>query len=344
VGLLDPLYWIVSWILVQFHAFFTLLGMPENGGWTWVLSIVGLVVVIRILLIPLFVKQIKAQRGLQILQPEIKAIQKRYKDDRQKQSEEMMKLYRETGTNPFSSCLPILLQMPIFFALFHVLNYGVQQGKPVGAMTEPLVQSAQHATIFGAPIAAKFTSSLASVNDLLLVPTDSTLNVKVVCLTLIVMMCATTFITQKQLMVKGISNAGSNPFLQQQKILVYVFPFMFAIFGINFPIGVLVYWLTTNLWSMGQQYYVIRNNPAPGSQAFEEREQRQARKAAKKAGVDTGDTAVVEEAPEPKPVRQQPKRKSRSQRKGGQGGQGAQGGAPPPTPPPTGPTKEHNDE
>ena len=126
MGLLDPLYWIVSWILVQFHAFFTLLGMPENGGWTWVLSIVGLVVVIRILLIPLFVKQIKAQRGLQILQPEIKAIQKRYKDDRQKQSEEMMKLYRETGTNPFSSCLPILLQMPIFFALFHVLNYGVQ--------------------------------------------------------------------------------------------------------------------------------------------------------------------------------------------------------------------------
>jgi YidC/Oxa1 family membrane protein insertase len=321
VGLLNPLYYVVSWILVQFHAFFTLLGMPEDGGWTWILSIVGLVVVIRIMLIPLFVKQIKAQRGLQILQPEIKAIQKRYKDDRQKQSEEMMKLYRETGTNPFSSCLPILLQMPIFFALFHVLNYGVQQGKPVGAMTESLVQSAQHATIFGAPIAAKFTMSLAQLNEL--VPGTSLLNVRIVTLTMIALMTLTTFITQKQLLVKGIANADSNPFLKQQKLLVYVFPFMFAIFGINFPIGVLAYWLTTNLWSMGQQYYVIRNNPAPGSQAYAEWEQRQARKAAKKAGA-TGEGAVsvVEDAPapDPKPARQQPKRQPRSKRKGRPGG------------------------
>jgi YidC/Oxa1 family membrane protein insertase len=229
----------------------------------------------------------------------------------------MMKLYRETGTNPFSSCLPILLQMPIFFALFHVLNYGVQQGKPVGAMTEPLVQSAQHATIFGAPIAAKFTSSLADLNALLLVPTDSTLNVKIVAATLIALMTLTTFITQKQLLVKGIANADSNPFLKQQKLLVYVFPLMFAVFGINFPIGVLVYWLTTNVWSMGQQYYVIRNNPAPGSQAYTVWEQRQARKAAKKAGgTAPGAVSVVEEAPDPKPARQQPKRQPRSTRKG----------------------------
>ena len=316
MGLLNPLYYAVSWVLVQFHAFWKLIGLPADGGWTWVLSIVGLVVVIRILLIPLFVKQIKAQRGLQILQPEIKAIQKRYKDDRQKQSEEMMKLYRETGTNPFSSCLPILLQMPIFFALFHVLNYGVQQGKPVGALTEPLVQSAQHATIFGAPIAAKFTSSLADVNALLEFPTTSTTNVKIVCLTLIVLMSLTTFITQKQLMVKGISNAGSNPFLQQQKILVYVFPFMFAVFGINFPIGVLVYWLTTNMWSMGQQYYVIRNNPAPGSPAYAEWEERQAKKAARKAAQEGVAAPVIEQPPEPEqPKRQQPKRQPRSKRK-----------------------------
>ncbi|MFL6178832.1 MAG: membrane protein insertase YidC [Actinomycetes bacterium] len=317
MGLLNPLYYVVSWILVQFHKFWTLVGLPADGGWTWVLSIVGLVVVIRIMLIPLFVKQIKAQRGLQILQPEIKAIQKRYKDDRSKQSEEMMKLYRETGTNPFSSCLPILLQMPIFFALFHVLNYGVQQGKPVGAMTEPLVQSAQHATIFGAPIAAKFTSSLADLNSLLVVPTDSTLNVKIVSLTLIALMTLTTFITQKQLLVKGIANADSNPFLKQQKLLVYVFPFMFAIFGINFPIGVLFYWLTTNVWSMGQQYYVIRNNPAPGSQAYAEWEARQAKKAARKAAHEGVAAPVVEQPPEPEqPKRQQPKRQPRSKRKG----------------------------
>jgi YidC/Oxa1 family membrane protein insertase len=306
VGLLDPLYWVVSWVLVAWHSFWSLIFPPESGA-AWSLAIVGLVVVIRILLIPLFVKQIKAQRALQILQPEIKAIQKRYKDDRQKQSEEMMKLYRENGTNPFSSCLPILLQMPIFFALFHVLSYGVQKQNPVGVMDEDLVAQAGEATIFGAPISATFLG------------TDD-LNVRIVSLILIILMSLTTFITQKQLLVKGIANADSNPFLQQQKLLVYVFPLMFAVFGVNFPIGVLLYWMTTNVWSMGQQWYVIRNNPAPGSPAFEEWEARQARKAAKKAGGTI--PPVVEEPPEPEPkvVRNQPKRKPRSQRKGRSGG------------------------
>jgi YidC/Oxa1 family membrane protein insertase len=134
-------------------------------------------------------------------------------------------------------------------------------------------------------------------------------------------MTLTTFITQKQLMVKGIANADSNPFLQQQKLLVYVFPFMFAIFGINFPIGVLIYWLTTNVWSMGQQYWVIRNNPAPGSQAYAEWEERQARKAAKNGGGQGSAPTIVEEEapPEPKAVRKQPKREPRSKRKGRSG-------------------------
>ncbi|MCZ3387967.1 MAG: membrane protein insertase YidC [Actinomycetia bacterium] len=310
MGLLDPLYWAVAWVLVTWHSFLSLI-LPKDSGAAWSLSIVGLVLVIRILLIPLFVKQIKAQRALQILQPEIKALQKRFKDDRQKQSEEMMKLYRENGTNPFSSCLPIILQMPIFFALFHVLKYGVAEDNPIGPMTQTLVNSAGHATIFGAPISVGFLGS------------DDT-NVKIVSGVLIVLMTFTTFITQKQLMVKGIANADSNPFLQQQKLLVYVFPFMFAIFGINFPIGVLIYWLTTNLWSMGQQYWVIRNNPAPGSQAFTEWEERQERKAAKKGGVDDSAPTIVEDAPvaepEPRVVRHQPKRKPRSQRRGRSGG------------------------
>jgi YidC/Oxa1 family membrane protein insertase len=309
VGLLDPLYWIVAWVLVTWHSFWSLI-LPATSGAAWALSIAGLVVVIRILLIPLFVKQIKAQRALQILQPEIKALQKRYKDDRQKQSEEMMKLYRENGTNPFSSCLPILLQMPIFFALFHVLRYGVAEDNPIGPMTQPLVDSAAQATIFGAPISASFMSAASYP--------DATLNIRIVSLVLIALMTLTTFITQKQLLVKGISNADSNPFLQQQKLLVYVFPLMFAVFGINFPIGVLIYWLTTNVWSMGQQYYVIRNNPAPGSQAFAEWEERQAKKAAKKAAQSGEAPTVVEQLPDPEPkvVRNQPKRKPRSQRKG----------------------------
>lgn len=187
-------------------------------------------------------------------------------------------------------------------------------------MTQELVEQAAGATIFGAPISATFMSAANYP--------DATMNIRIVSIVLIILMTLTTFITQKQLMVKGIANADSNPFLQQQKLLVYVFPLMFAVFGINFPIGVLVYWLTTNLWSMGQQYYVIRNNPAPGSQAYAEWEERQARKAAKHGGGTA--TQVVEEVDaEPKPVRNQPKRQPRSKRKGRPtGADGTTGSAP----------------
>jgi YidC/Oxa1 family membrane protein insertase len=299
--ILGPLEYVVSWILVQFHAVFSPIFGAESG-WAWSLSIVGLVVVIRILLIPLFVRQIKAQRGLQLLQPKIKELQKRYKDDRQKQSEELMKLYKETGTNPFSSCLPILAQMPIFFALFRVINYGIAQEEPVGAMTKQLSVEAAQATVFGAPISATFLGSTQT-------------SVKVVTIVMILMMTASTFLTQRQLMVKNMPSGQDNPLMQQQKILLYVFPLMFAVFGINFPIGVLIYWLTTNLWTGGQQFYVIRRNPAPGSPAYDALQER---RKVKESG--RSDSPTVVEAPPPappKPARQQPKRRPRSQRKGG---------------------------
>ena len=117
----------VSWVIVQFHSLYGAIFGPDTG-WAWGLSIVSLVILIRICLIPLFVKQIKSTRDMQALQPEMKAIQERYKNDKQRQSEEMMKLYKETGTNPLSSCLPILAQSPFFFALYHVLN-GIATGK-----------------------------------------------------------------------------------------------------------------------------------------------------------------------------------------------------------------------
>jgi YidC/Oxa1 family membrane protein insertase len=122
-SVLNPLYNAVSWVLLSSSTTCWSHVLDPASGAAWALSIVMLVVLIRICLIPLFVKQIKAQRGLQVLQPQMKAIQTKYKNDRQKQSEEMMKLYKETGTNPLSSCLPILVQSPFFFALFHVLSY-----------------------------------------------------------------------------------------------------------------------------------------------------------------------------------------------------------------------------
>jgi YidC/Oxa1 family membrane protein insertase len=251
----------VSWVIVQFHAVYGKIFGPDTG-WAWGLSIVSLVVLIRICLIPLFVKQIKATRAMQTLQPEMKKIQERYKNDKQRQSEEMMKLYKETGTNPLSSCLPILAQSPFFFALYHVLN-GIATGKTIGVLDDQLLASARKAHIFGAPLAAKFTDSAETVAQLGATLTD----VRVVTAIMIVLMSGSQFYTQRQLMTKNVDTTVKTPFMQQQKMLMYVFPVMFAFFGIRFPVGVLIYWLTTNVWTMGQQMYVIRNNPTPGSKA-----------------------------------------------------------------------------
>ncbi|WP_406420848.1 membrane protein insertase YidC [Streptomyces sp. NBC_00873] len=251
----------VSWVIVQFHTLYGAI-FGDDTGWAWGLSIVSLVVLIRICLIPLFVKQIKSTRNMQVLQPKMKAIQERYKSDKQRQSEEMMKLYKETGTNPLSSCLPILAQSPFFFALYHVLS-AIASGKTIGVIDQPLLDSARQAHIFGAPLAAKFMDSEATVQALGASLTD----VRVVTAVMIVMMSASQFFTQRQLMTKNVDLTVKTPYMQQQKMLMYIFPLIFAVMGINFPVGVLVYWLTTNVWTMGQQMYVINQNPTPGSKA-----------------------------------------------------------------------------
>jgi YidC/Oxa1 family membrane protein insertase len=299
----NPLAWledIVSWILVQFHALFAI-PFGFDSGWSWAFAIVGLVVIIRIALIPLFVRQIKSQRNLQILQPRIKEIQQKYAGDREKQSAEMMALYKDTGTNPLASCLPIIAQAPIFFALFRVLNYGVASKIPYGVMTQAQVDSAYHSTIFGVPMWATFTKAASTPNPV---------NTHVLTVILIVLMTITTFTTQRQLIVKN--TARDNPMAQQQKILLYVFPFFFAVTGINFPVGVLIYWLTTNLWSMGQQFWVIRNNPQPGTPAYTHWEERESAKRARRNGGVDPEAPVAKVAPPTE--RQQPKKQSRSQR------------------------------
>ncbi|GAB2574892.1 membrane protein insertase YidC [Streptomyces capparidis] len=331
MGLLNPLYDAVSWIIVQFHTLYSKIFDPDSG-WAWGLSIVSLVIVIRICLIPLFVKQIKATRNMQALQPKMKAIQERYKSDRQRQSEEMMKLYKETGTNPFSSCLPILVQSPFFFALYHVLTR-IANGHRVGVIDDPdMITSAREAHIFGAPIASKFMDSQAKLNDFNATLTD----VRIVTVVMIVLMSLSQFITQRQLMTKNVNLTVKTPFMQQQKMLMYVFPIMFAVFGINFPVGVLVYWLTTNAWTMCQQLFVIRRNPTPGSKAFEERQERLKAKG-KMLDPKTGKVVPLQEpaavaatASAGAPVRrQQPKRQPKAKRQqGGAAGAKPQPGAP----------------
>ncbi|WP_037911424.1 membrane protein insertase YidC [Actinacidiphila yeochonensis] len=309
MGILNPLYDAVSWIIVQFHSLYGLV-FDADSGWAWGLSIVSLVVLIRTALIPLFVKQIKSTRNMQVLQPKMKAIQERYKNDRQRQSEEMMKLYKETGTNPLSSCLPILIQSPFFFALYHVLS-NVAKGNTVGVIHENLVQSAQHAHIFGAPLPAKFMDSTATLAQL----NASHAEVRTVTIIMIVLMSASQFYTQRQLMTKNVDMSVNTPFMQQQKMLMYVFPLIFAVFGIFAPVGVLLYWLTTNAWTMCQQLVVIRRNPTPGSLAFK---QRQERLRAKGKLVEAPEEIKAKEAAEEaRANRTQPKRQSKSQRTAG---------------------------
>ncbi|MFI1964455.1 membrane protein insertase YidC [Streptomyces pathocidini] len=307
--ILGPLYTAVSWIIVQFHSLYSLV-FDKDGGLAWGLSIVSLVILIRICLIPLFVKQIKATRNMQALQPKMKAIQERYKNDKQRQSEEMMKLYRETGTNPLSSCLPILAQSPFFISLYQVLNH-IANDKAVGVMNQDLVDSARSAKIFGAPIASKFLDSADKVGSLGATLTD----VRVVTVIMIVLMSLSQFYTQRQLMTKNVDLTVKTPFMQQQKMLMYVFPIMFAVFGINFPVGVLVYWLTTNVWTMGQQMYVIHRNPTPGSLAFKERQERLRAKG--KLKEDPAEVEAKKAAEAARAGRQQPKRQSKAKRQSG---------------------------
>ncbi|MEU2851001.1 membrane protein insertase YidC [Streptomyces syringium] len=304
--ILGPLYYVVSWIIVQFHSLYSLV-FDKDSGWAWGLSIVSLVVLIRICLIPLFVKQIKATRNMQALQPKMKAIQERYKSDKQRQSEEMMKLYKETGTNPLSSCLPILAQSPFFIALYQVLNH-IAQGKVVGVINADLLESARNAHIFGAPLSVKFMDSASKVEALGASLTD----VRVVTVIMIVLMSASQFFTQRQLMTKNVDLTVKTPFMQQQKMLMYVFPIMFAVFGINFPVGVLVYWLTTNVWTLGQQMFIIRRNPTPGSIAFT---QRQERLRARGKIVEAPEEIEAKKAAEAaRANRQQPKRQPKAKR------------------------------
>ncbi len=301
---LNPLKWletIVSWVFVQFHALLSHV-FAADSGWAWGLAIVCLVVLIRLMLIPLFVKQIKSQRNMQLIQPKVKEIQKKYAGDRERQSQELMKLYKETGTNPLASCLPILAQSPIFFALFRVLN-GIARNIPYGAMTPELVNSARNAKIFGAPIYGTFTHRSETDN-----PTATFW----VTLILIILMTSTTFITQRQLIVKN--SAPDNPMVQQQKVLLYVFPLIFALSGINFPVGVLLYWFTTNLWTMGQQFYVIRNNPQEGTPAHEAWLARKEAKAKGKSAIsNSSEQADLADEAE-RTVRNQPKKKPKKKR------------------------------
>ncbi|MCI1747273.1 MAG: membrane protein insertase YidC [Acidipropionibacterium sp.] len=254
-----PLYWAVSGLLVLFHSLWSPL-FGADSGWSWTLAIICLTIVIRIVLIPLFVKQINTSRQMQLIQPKMKAIQEKYGDDRQRSGQEMANLYKEEGVNPTASCLPLLLQMPIFLALFRVLD-GASRGIPRGKFlveNPHLLDSLRHSTIFGANLSGRF------------LPLSNGFGAtQIVAIVLIIIMTVTLFYTQLQLMRKNMPpEALTGPMAQQQKMMIYLFPLMYLFTGVSFPIGVMLYWSTTNLWTLGQQEILIRNNPTPNTPAY----------------------------------------------------------------------------
>lgn len=310
--LLWPLQWVVELILVVWHQIWTWVGLDPAGGLNWVLSIAGLVVVVRGALIPVFVRQIKAQRRMLELAPELKKIQEKYKGkkdqfSREAMSRESMALYKKHGTNPFSSCLPILIQMPIFFSLFYVLQTASANNPGVGLMTEDLAANFSEATVFGAKLSMTFLTAWE-------LGIQENWQVIVIATLLVVAMTASQFFTQLQIMSKNVSEETKNsPMFKQQKILLYIIPFMFVFSGVAFPLGLNFYWFTSNIWTMVQQFIVIRQMPTPGSEAFRKREERLNRKseANKPAAIEA---EVIEEEETPR-QRQQPVGKKRAKKK-----------------------------
>jgi YidC/Oxa1 family membrane protein insertase len=303
--ILWPFRWAIEALLVGFHTFFTALGMNPADGWTWVLAITGLVLVVRAALIPLFVRQIKSQRKMLEVAPELKRIQDKYKGkrdqfSREAMTRETMALYGKHGTSPFSSCLPLLFQMPVFFGLFTTLSNAAKGDAGIGFMNSELANNFGAATIFGtAPLHAAMSTANG---DWTVIWTAGVM---------VVLMTVSQFFTQKQIMSKNISKAmKESPTYKQQQILLYILPLVFLFSGFAFPLGVMMYWLVSNFWTMGQQFVVIRNMPTHGSPAYEAWEARQQKKNLRKRIITEADL-VEEEKPA---QRQQPLGKNRAKR------------------------------
>ena len=252
MSILNPLYDLVGWLIMHIHAVLSVPFGPASGL-TWVLVIVVLVVLMRLLLLPLFVKQMHSQRKMIALAPELQALRKRYKNDKQKLQEEMMKLYKENGANPLSGCLPLVAQLPIWFALLNVLR-AMSEDKALYGLTPLVVHQANSAKIFGATISSKFLFQHPATAG----------NVKVVIGITVVISAITTFLSVRQSMKRGLMQnptaAEDNPMAGAQKYMVYIAP-LFALSGLYWQFGLVLYWMTSNIWQLGQQYFLFKKIP-----------------------------------------------------------------------------------
>ena len=254
----------ISWILLKWHSFWHFIGVGDWLGtnWDWILATVFLVITIRAVLFPVFVKQIKSQRAMQALQPQIAKLREQYKNDKQGLQKAQMELMRSENANPLMGCLPLVVQIPVFIGLFHVLRHLKPSmsiaGQQLYGWSTTQFESASHATLFGAPISAAFKSSSSDVTLL----GSTTTNVRIVAGLLMAIMIATTFLTQYQ-MIKKTGWATDPNQKMIQRLMLFGVPIGLLFSGTVFPIGVVIYWVTTNVFSLGQQFYVLRKFPPP---------------------------------------------------------------------------------
>jgi YidC/Oxa1 family membrane protein insertase len=248
-GILTPIDIVVAWVIMHIYSVLSPL-FGATSGVTWVLTIALLVVAMRLIMVPLFIKQMHTQRAMTALTPRIAELRKKHKGDKETLNSETMKLYQEAGVNPLMGCLPVVLQMPIFFALFSVLRQIAEPSTPIKYhLTTQFVTNANKARIFG-----------VSIKDTFLHATAPHIYV-VVGITVLVSM-VTTYLTMRQSMKRGMMPAAGsdNPMGQSQKYMMYIMPF-FALTGLYWPFGLVLYWVTTNLWTLGQQFVLLRKYP-----------------------------------------------------------------------------------
>ncbi|GIJ47147.1 hypothetical protein Val02_40330 [Virgisporangium aliadipatigenens] len=262
---MDAIYTAISWILLRWHDLWSKVlpdGEVLGTNWRWILAIISLVITVRVILFPVFVKQIKSQRAMQALQPQVKALQEKHKGDRESMQKELMELYRKEKANPLMGCLPMFLQIPVFLGLFHTLKRlapgRAEKWQTLYGWTAEQFESASSAKLFGSPIPAHFTSTAAELEKL----GGTTVGVKITAGVLVAIMIATTFLTSRQMILKtGWSEDPQQRMIQ--KLMLYGIPFSLLISGGIFPIGVVIYWTTQNLFSLGQQFWVLRKYPPP---------------------------------------------------------------------------------
>ena len=317
--LLTPLEWLMTQVMVLFHKFLTLLGMAPIGI-SWVLAIVFLVLVVHACILPIYLKQMKSMRKMQALQPKMQHIQNKYKGkkdqaSKEAMSREMMKLYQDNDANPAGSCLPMLIQGPVFMCMFYTLSAipyiargKFRDGQGLGAFDIATAKQFTSTTVFGVNVADNFTT--AAVHG------------KVVIAIFVALMCFCLWFMQYNSMKRNMAQSAANKQTEMmQKMMLWMFPIMYIFSGIAMPFAVLVYWLTNNICNLLRSIWQIHVFPTPGSPAAEAKEKRDhvhenARRA--KAGLPSLEEEALQKAKEAAEVkekhgyqRQQPSRKKK---------------------------------